>query len=452
MEASVIIQILCTVWFCLTILTEGQTSGKLETQFKNPLGNFPLLNIEFDHQTGNVFVSGMNVLYRFSMNGTELIQKMTRKTGPVADCLPHLSPKEIKEYCGDDYNTAMVVTPDSLITCGTLKGGLCMRRDKESLNITSTSPNVRLVSDEQASASGIFLNITDKNSPGMFQNIVLFAKQYTTLPLSTNNLEEAAIFSALPDLSAVNIGSSKFGEIFDMILRTPKNVEMDYRVVIENDKFVFLLVNQNSQSKLVKICKSIDIVDPKKVYEDIPISCYSEGTNLTHVKHGTFITVSGKRYLVGLFSSSNPTLSAVCVFEENEIYEAFLESRIHRYGCPSNNDLPAGDIIFDEDEGKSRIKCVPYRDVNETNKILEGLIYAFIKGDYCNNITREASQFGIIVGLLPLKGNAVYTKSHQVTVVGSSTINNLTNLYIGTNDGYVIQVIYIFLPNLRNLR
>uniref|UniRef100_K1Q4J4 Uncharacterized protein n=1 Tax=Magallana gigas TaxID=29159 RepID=K1Q4J4_MAGGI len=206
MEASVIIQILCTVWFCLTILTEGQTSGKLETQFKNPLGNFPLLNIEFDHQTGNVFVSGMNVLYRFSMNGTELIQKMTRKTGPVADCLPHLSPKEIKEYCGDDYNTAMVVTPDSLITCGTLKGGLCMRRDKESLNITSTSPNVRLVSDEQASASGIFLNITDKNSPGMFQNIVLFAKQYTTLPLSTNNLEEAAIFSALPDLSAVNIG------------------------------------------------------------------------------------------------------------------------------------------------------------------------------------------------------------------------------------------------------
>lgn len=75
---------------------------------------------------------------------------------------------------------------------------------------------------------------------------------------------------------------------------------------------------------------------------------------------------------------------------------------------------------------------------------LEGIYDAFMKGDYCNKITSLAPQYGIIVGLLPLEGNAVYsTKSHRVTVVGSSTINNLTNLYIGTVDGYVMQVIYI---------
>eukprot|EP00105_Crassostrea_gigas_P013873 XP_011430338.1 PREDICTED: uncharacterized protein LOC105330389 [Crassostrea gigas] len=351
MEASVIIQILCTLWFCLTILTEGQISGKLETQFKNPLGNFPLLNIEIDHQTGNVFVSGMNVLYRFSMDGTKLIQKVAKKTGPEANCLT----PEDKEYC-KDYNTVMVVTPNSLITCGTLKGGLCLTRDKESLNITITSPSIRLVSNEQASAVGIFLKIRDRSSSGSFENIVLFAKQYTTLPLGESTFGTVAIFSALPDLSAVNIGSSKFGKIFDMILKTPRNVVMDYRVVIENDKFVFLLVNQDSQSKLVKICKSIDIapVDPKKVYEDIPISCNSEGTNLTHVKHGTFISASGKKYLVGLFSSLNPTLSAVCVFEENEIYQRFLTSRKHRYGCPEHN-LPKKDRIFLGDKGE--LKC-----------------------------------------------------------------------------------------------
>lgn len=66
---------------------------------------------------------------------------------------------------------------------------------------------------------------------------------------------------------------------------------------------------------------------------------------------------------------------------------------------------------------------------------------AFHKGDYCNDVTKQIPQFGIIVGLLPLQGKAVYsTKSHRVTVVGSSTINNLTTLYIGTDDGYVIQV------------
>lgn len=66
---------------------------------------------------------------------------------------------------------------------------------------------------------------------------------------------------------------------------------------------------------------------------------------------------------------------------------------------------------------------------------------AFRKGDYCNNVTNKLPQYGIIVGLLPLEGNAVYsTKSHQVTVVGSSDINHLTILYIGTDNGFVIQV------------
>lgn len=56
-------------------------------------------------------------------------------------------------------------------------------------------------------------------------------------------MEEVVIFLVLLDLLVVNIGFLKFGEIFDMILRIFKNVEMDYRVVIENDKFVFFLVN-----------------------------------------------------------------------------------------------------------------------------------------------------------------------------------------------------------------
>lgn len=52
------------------------------------------------------------------------------------------------------------------------------------------------------------------------------------------------------------------------------------------------------------------------------------------------------------------------------------------------------------------------------------------------------TQFGIVVGLLPLEGKAVFfTSYHQVTVVGSSTINNLTTLYVGTDNGSVIQVL-----------
>uniref|UniRef100_K1Q1Q5 Plexin-B2 n=1 Tax=Magallana gigas TaxID=29159 RepID=K1Q1Q5_MAGGI len=68
---------------------------------------------------------------------------------------------------------------------------------------------------------------------------------------------------------------------------------------------------------------------------------------------------------------------------------------------------------------------------------------AFNNGNYCNDEARQLSQLGVIIGLLPLVNKAVYsTKAHLVTVVGSSTINNLTTLYIGTDNGYVLQVFY----------
>lgn len=136
--------------------------------------------------------------------------------------------------------------------------------------------------------------------------------------------------------------------------------------MIESEYFVFLLVNQNSQSKLVKICKSIDTEDPKRVYEDIPIYCNSEGTKLNQVKHGIFFSGSGKRYLVLLFSSSKPTKSAVCIFDENDIHLAFLMSRRDRYGCPKH-DLPRKDEIFQADGGLKN--CVTFENFNETTEV-----------------------------------------------------------------------------------
>lgn len=51
------------------------------------------------------------------------------------------------------------------------------------------------------------------------------------------------MFLVLLDLLDVNIGFFKFGRSFDMILKILRNVVMDYRVVIENENFVFFLVN-----------------------------------------------------------------------------------------------------------------------------------------------------------------------------------------------------------------
>lgn len=223
----------CNLLLCYSSSSEEQLKKQFDILLENPLENFPLQNMEIDLKSESVYVSGKNILYRLGVE--EDMPLTARHTGPEANCLI----PGYEEYCGDDYNTVMVVTPDSLITCGTLRGGLCLRRDKEILNQTTNISNIRLVSNKQSSAVGIFLNIRDKSSSGKFENIVLFAKQYTALPLSPYRLEQASIFSVLPNLSLINIGSSKFGTIFDMILKTPRSVIMDYREAIENENLFF---------------------------------------------------------------------------------------------------------------------------------------------------------------------------------------------------------------------
>ena len=74
-------------------------------------------------------------------------------------------------------------------------------------------------------------------------------------------------------------------------------------------------------------------------------------------------------------------------------------------------------------------------------QVFPGLFDALEKGAFCNNIASSVPAFGVIIGLLPLIGQAVYTSpSHRGTVVGSTVINDLVTLHIGTSNGYVIQV------------
>ena len=89
----------------------------IETVFENSVENFPLHNIEFEFQTKEFFVGGKNVLYKFKEG--EQIPSLTEYTGPEQNCLEGLPQEEVDAFCGEDYRTVMVVTPDGLITCST---------------------------------------------------------------------------------------------------------------------------------------------------------------------------------------------------------------------------------------------------------------------------------------------------------------------------------------------
>lgn len=96
------------------------------------------------------------------MDGIKLIQKVVRKIGLDKNCLLQLLFEELKkEYCGDDYNIVMVVIFDSLIMCGILGGGLCIRCDKDFLDYISINSFFCLVFSNQVLVVGIYLNIND---------------------------------------------------------------------------------------------------------------------------------------------------------------------------------------------------------------------------------------------------------------------------------------------------
>lgn len=363
-----------TTFFCSVCLLLRAITGKADNHFEtvfsipNPLTNFPLRNIEFDPQNDDIFVSGKNVLYKL-LKEDNYREYKNKSTGPDKVCFPEVERQ--KKYCGDDENSVMIVTPDYLITCSTLKGGLCRKRNKMNLNSTGDVSNVGLVSDIEKSAVGRLITVTVKTSSGRTnESRLLFAKSYTTLPSNiAGSMDRTAIFSVAPDLPAKSISTSvlKKENIFDMLLkeRIVDNTKLEYKALLEDDNFAFLLLNQNSKAKIAKICKSVDGVDPKRVYEDIPIYCYKDGTNFTQMKHGTFVSYLGSRYLVAVFSNSENS-AAVCVFKETEILNKFLESRRDRYGCPKH-DLTDNDAIFGQEKD---VKCVHWMSITKENEVI----------------------------------------------------------------------------------
>ncbi|XP_062589043.1 plexin-B2-like [Saccostrea cucullata] len=372
-----------------------ESAYQVNTLFSVSIDNFPLRNIEFDDQSGSFLVSGKNVLYKFDTGKSS--PTVTKVTGPNYTCF---SESELnKKYCGDDENIVMIATSDSLITCGTLYGGICVKREKSTLNEEYLS-YVYLVSNTTVSALGKLVNITLRNEKQQKQ-LLLFAKAQTDLPpYSPVDLDRVLIYTVSTNLKGGYSYSSnnlRSANIFDLLLKWDfkSNTTVSHRAIFENDKFVFLLSNQNLEGKLAKLCKTIDERKPKKVYENIPIYCKDDNENFTRAVYGKFVILSRQRYLVTAFSNSAENY-ALCIFSESELYDAFLRSRRHRFGCPKH-DLKPADMIFGTTLNLGG--CVNM-SLGQNEEPLPGIYDAINMGEFCNDVANGIPQFGTIIGLL----------------------------------------------------
>ncbi|XP_062589049.1 hepatocyte growth factor receptor-like [Saccostrea cucullata] len=300
-------------------------------------------------------------------------------------------------------------------------------------------PYIQLVSDITGSALGKLVNITVHDVSGVrySKELLLFAKTPMELPKSVPKLNRSVLFSVGSNLQGKYFNNFLTeNDIFDLFLKPTYISSMDYRSMFENDDFVFLLFNQNSKAKLAKLCKSIDKYNPKRVYEDIPIYCKDGNKTFDVIVDGKFINASGDRYLTAIFTNFAAGSSALCMFSEFEIYDAFLKSRRDRYGCPYH-DLPNNELIFDDSQNLP--KCV-YLLLSES-ELFSGISDAFKKQCFCNNVTNMVPQFGIVIGILPLFGKSVYGTQNVITVIGDQIVDEFTLLYLGTHEGSVIKLL-----------
>ena len=120
------------VWIFVSVVLSSvlcSTYGKYqELKLSNEL-----LNLDFDSITNNIFIGGKNVLLKVSPALAELKRI---STGPQLDYIDCLNKDECNGRMTDNWNKILLVdnTTRHLITCGSLKHGVCQLRSLDSLS------------------------------------------------------------------------------------------------------------------------------------------------------------------------------------------------------------------------------------------------------------------------------------------------------------------------------
>ena len=126
-----------SIWIlCILVVSYVHTSD----------GNYPelvkvndvLVNLAYDNVTKNIFIGGENVLFKASETLKELKKNIT---GPKLDYINCLIDEECTGKITNNRNKVLLIdkTKRRLVTCGSLKHGVCQLRSLDTLEIQTNS-------------------------------------------------------------------------------------------------------------------------------------------------------------------------------------------------------------------------------------------------------------------------------------------------------------------------
>ena len=301
------------IWMCCTTIAAGQFAFQPE--------NVTLTNLVIDNNTGNVYIAGVNYIFKLNKNLTQL--KNVSTSCLVAPCTTNTNQLLIMENLKD--------TP-RLFACGTYHYGACITYDIDLLSHTALEDTVGAVS-KNTSYGSIALEDPSNNGILIATTTVGGSDDYTE-DYTLNTYESVRCGSN----GAVNPCIGKKASL-KLSNTRPK---MYYILAVIVGKFrYFFSHNMKDGTNVARLCESYYSVQKIKTYMEMPLQCVGkDGTNYKQLVAATVIRPDGKlaekfgstgndddAVLIGVFKkSSTSSQSAVCTYTFKEINSYFWKN------------------------------------------------------------------------------------------------------------------------------
>ena len=293
-------------WMCCTTVVFGQ--------FVFQQKNVTLRNMLIDNSTNNLFVAGLDYIYKLNNNLTKLDEVNT--TCP-------------KKPFGN-ANQLMIIESLTgtrrLFACGTCEYGLCKTYDMnlgsqtllvESVGVVPSSTNYSSVALEDPQNNGILIARTRTRTRTQTENVdYSFNTYYTSKCLGT-------LSRCIGKKSYLKLSGSR--------------PEMYYTLAVIVGKFrYFFSYNTKYGTNVTRLCQSYDKTSEIKAYTEIPLQCVGkDGTKYNKLVAAKVVqpnehfrsTGSNNSVLIGVFHQlSISSQSSICTFTFKQIDEMFTKN------------------------------------------------------------------------------------------------------------------------------
>jgi plexin A len=318
--------------------------------FQDP-GNGAFSHMVLDKNTGNLYVGGVNHVYRLN---PALAQEQRAVTGPQMDnpkCPPPIAKYNTCTYpltSHPAYNKALVIdyVAQTLIACSTLFHGFCEKRSLSDVTQKEEDIYIPVVANNRSQTTVVFIALGPLTGLGESrqQNVLYVGAQYTTTGLiAARDLVPAFCSRKLDnfELAYKSISTSSKKEV------QPQNraiFPVSYIYGFGSENFSYMLTVQKEKtladnyiSKLLRVCQN-----DKNFYSytEVALKCQHGGAtyNLAQAAYlgragmvlaSTLGIPTTEDVLYVVFSIGNPNSpvptpqSALCVYPMREVRRMF---------------------------------------------------------------------------------------------------------------------------------